>query len=149
MLPRVALQYNLTGTNQISLSPSNLQISGHHYFEAAVPTFNLDTTSMNLGIAPTSKNSSVNAPAGAPLGQYNQGFGSVAWLKLLATEAATGNIEEVYRVNTAGGNPPKTCAGMPSDFEVQYSAEWVPYLSCNPSTATNMSQVLVLRKAIA
>lgn len=123
MLPRVALQYNLTSTNQASLSPSNLQISGHHYFELTVPTFNLDTAAMNLGIAPTSKNNTAPAPAGSPVGQYGQGFGAVAWLKLLATDEATGNLQEVYRVNTAGGNPPATCAGMPSAFEVQYSAE--------------------------
>jgi hypothetical protein len=124
MLPRVALQFNLTGTNQLTLSPSNLQMSGHHYFtNLTTPLFNLDTTSENLGIAPTAKNSTAPAPAGAPVGQYGQGFGAVAWLKLLTIEGTTGNIQEVYRVNTAGGNPPKTCAGMPDAFEVQYSAE--------------------------
>lgn len=46
------------------------------------------------------------------------------WLKLTARSGATGNLEEVYRVNTAGGNPPATCAGMPATFEVQYAAEY-------------------------
>ncbi len=43
---------------------------------------------------------------------------------------ATGNLQEVYRINTAGGNPPATCEGMKSTFEVQYAAEYVfPRLS--------------------
>lgn len=124
MLPRLALQFNLTDTNQASLAPSNLQISGHHFFtDLTTPEFNLDTPAMSLGIAPTAKNSSTPAPADAPVGQYGVGHGAVAWLKLLSTEAATGNLQEVYRVNTAGGNPPATCAGMPETFEVQYAAE--------------------------
>jgi hypothetical protein len=134
MLPRVALQFNLTGTNQATLSPSNLQISGHHYFTTVTtPLFDLDTPAMSLGIAPAAKNSSVPAPANAPVGQYGVGFGAVPWLKLLAIEGATGNLQEIYRVNTAGGNPPKTCAGMPSAFEVQYSAELVVRLLPIPS----------------
>jgi hypothetical protein len=123
-LPNVALQFNLTTANQASLSPSNLLISGHHYFSnLTTPSFNLDTTAMNLGFAPCAKNSSVPAPAGAPVGQGGTGYGAVAWLKLLTRDGATGNLEEVYRVNTAGGNPPATCAGMPAAFEVQYAAE--------------------------
>jgi hypothetical protein len=34
-----------------------------------------------------------------------------------------GDLQEIYRVNTAGGNPPATCAGMPATFEVEYAAE--------------------------
>ena len=78
---------------------------------------------MNLGFAPCAKNNSVFAPAGAPVGQGDQGHGAVAWLKLITRSGATGNLEEVYRVNTAGGSPPATCAGMPAAFEVQYAAE--------------------------
>ena len=78
---------------------------------------------MDLGFAPCAKNNSVPAPAGASTGQGGNGYGAVAWLKLLTRDGATGNLEEVYRVNTAGGNPPATCAGMPTAFEVQYAAE--------------------------
>lgn len=51
--------------------------------------------------------------------------GSVPWLKLghLAT-GETGSIMEVYRMQTAGGSPPATCAGMGSAFEVPYAAEY-------------------------
>ncbi len=53
---------------------------------------------------------------------------------MLTREGATGNLQEVYRVNTAGWNPPATCAGMKSTFEVQYAAEYVsPHLLFTPN----------------
>lgn len=123
-LPNVALQFNLTSNDQETLSPSYLAISGHHFFSnLTTPAFNLNSTAENLGFAACSKNNSVAAPPGAPVGQGGQGHGAVTWLKLLTREGSTGNLEEVYRVNTAGGNPPTTCAGMPATFEVQYAAE--------------------------
>jgi hypothetical protein len=126
ILPSVALQFNLTSANQASLAPSNLAISGHHFFtNTTTPFFNLDTTAMALGFVPCAKNNTVSAPAGSPKGQAGVGNGAVAWLKLVARQGATGDLEEVYRVNTAGGNPPATCAGMPDTFEVQYAAEYV------------------------
>ena len=78
---------------------------------------------MDLGFAPCVKNNSEAAPAGAAVGQDNEGFGAVAWLKLLIRDRATGNLKEVYRVNTAGGKLPTTCAGMTATFEVEYAAE--------------------------
>jgi len=124
LLPNVALQFNLTTANQATLYPSNLAISGHHFFtDTTTPFFNLDTPAMDLGSAPCAKNASAPAPAGASPGQHHTGHGAVAWLKLLTRDGATGGLEEVYRVNTAGGNPPATCAGMPPTFEVQYAAE--------------------------
>lgn len=126
-IPRVALQFNLTSPDQAFLSPSNLQVSGHHFFtDLGVPFFNLDTPSMQLGTLPCGKNGSSPAPADASVGQYGTGFGAVPWLKLTAVDQPTGNLQEVYRVNTAGGKSPKTCAGIPSTtFEVQYAAEYV------------------------
>jgi len=125
ILPNVALQFNLTSPNQASLSPSNLAISGHHFFSnATTPDFNLNTAAMNLGFAPCAKNNTVPAPATAPKGQGEVGNGAVPWLKLITKDGATGNLEEIYRVNTAGGQPPATCAGMPTTFEVQYASEY-------------------------
>ncbi|KAL3425947.1 hypothetical protein PVAG01_02738 [Phlyctema vagabunda] len=125
MLPDVALHFNLTQDNQAALSPSNLAISGHHYFSnSTTPVFDLDTTPMKLGVAPCAKNASVPAPATAMVGQDNVGHGAVAWLKLTTRVGATGDLQEVYRINTAGGNPPVSCAGMPATFEVQYAAEY-------------------------
>jgi hypothetical protein len=124
MLPNVALQFELTDNDQATLPPSDLAISGHHYFSnLTTPIFDLKTTAMDLGFAPCAKNNSVAAPAGEPTGQDDEGLGAVTWLKLLTRVGATGNLKEVYRVNTAGGKPPPTCAGMPTTFEVDYAAE--------------------------
>ncbi|EHL00241.1 hypothetical protein M7I_3731 [Glarea lozoyensis 74030] len=124
MIPKVALEFNMTA-NQKILSPSNLAISGQHYFtNLTTPLFDLDTTAMKLGVAPCQKNSSIPAPTDAPVGQNGLGLGAVPWLKLTTRSGATGDLAEVYRVNTAGGSPPKVCAGMPETFQVEYAAEW-------------------------
>lgn len=130
VLPDVALQFNLTSPDQTSLAPSNLAISGHHFFtNTTTPFFNLNTEALDLGTVPCAKNNSIAAPTVAAKGQGGVGNGAVTWLKLVARDGATGGLEEVYRVNTAGGNPPATCAGMPATFEVQYSAEYWFYRS--------------------
>lgn len=135
MLPRVALAFNLTNSESgdyadnlvpastdARMAPGNYMISGHHYFlTTTTPFFNLDTTNGNLGEVPAAKNASVNAPADAAIGQ--NGEKAVAWLKLTADQGATGRIQEVYRVETAGGSQPSTCTGMAAQFEVQYSAQ--------------------------
>lgn len=62
------------------------------------------------------------------VGQGGKGDGAVAWLKLSESESASGQVlKEVYRLNTAGGSPPKECTGMQSAFEVQYAAEYWIY----------------------
>ncbi|CZR66878.1 uncharacterized protein PAC_16779 [Phialocephala subalpina] len=130
MLPKVALQFNLTDIDQVTLLPFNLAISGHHYFaNLTTPTFNLDTAAMDLGFAPCVRNNSVTAPVGASVGQDDEGFGPVPWLKLLTRNGATGGLKEVYRVNVAGGRSPATCVGMPTTFKVQYAAEYWFYES--------------------
>lgn len=133
MLPRVTLAFNLTESSSYesnlvpastasTLAPGNYMISGHHYFtNTTTPFFNLDTTNGQLGEVPCAKSASAAAPADAPTGQ--QGEKAVPWLKLQAREGATGRLEEVYRVETAGGSAPSTCAGQPASFEVQYSAQ--------------------------
>jgi len=80
-----------------------------------------------LGVLPTAKNASAPAPADAAKGLG--GEPAVPWLKLLAREGATGGLSEVYRINTAGGSAPATCAGREgTNFEVQYAAEYVSLL---------------------
>ncbi|PSS02470.1 malate dehydrogenase [Coniella lustricola] len=134
LLPRVALAFNLTessaypanlipSTTGEVLAPGNYMISGHHYFiNSVTPFFDLNTTNWDLGTVPSVKNATATAPEGAAVGQ--QGEAAVAWLKLTAREGATGKLQEVYRVETAGGSQPATCAGMSAAFEVQYSAQY-------------------------
>jgi hypothetical protein len=122
-LPNFALQYNLN-THSDSQNPANLLVSGKHFFtEGGIPFFNLDTPAANIGTIPCKKDASVAAPTDASKGQGGKGNGAVTWLKLSAKDGATGNLQEVYRLNTAGGAAPATCAGMPATFEIQYAAE--------------------------
>jgi hypothetical protein len=122
----MALSFNLSSPDQQTLSgPSNLAISGHHFFtNATTPFFNLSV--LDLGMAQCAKNNTAAAPATASVGQGGVGFGAVPWLKLKTIAGATGGLTEIYRLNTAGGNPPLTCAGLEGqNIEVEYAAEYV------------------------
>jgi hypothetical protein len=125
MLPNAALQYPVpSGSSQLSLD--NITLSGHHFFQnTTTPVFNLDTTAkQQFGLIVAEKVASSNAPTGSPKGQADLGFGSVTWLYLQAESGTTNGLQSVYRLNTAGGNPPQTCEGMPAMFTVQYAAEY-------------------------
>ena len=134
LLPRVVLPFNLTDNTitdySTRLFPTNLKVSGHHYFlTTTTPFFNLDTPMGQIGQAPFAKNNTQGAPTGTVAGsdaddRGQQGEAAVAWLKLVAKEGATGGLQEVYRLQTVGGSPPATCAGMPATFTVQYAAQY-------------------------
>lgn len=125
MAPNVALHYPVPTSDKDSLSPSNLDLSGHHFFiDLTTPTFNLDTKGLQQGVVLTGKLAGTPAPSGSPLGQGGVGYGSVAWLLLQAKDGTTGKIQQVYRLNTAGGSPPPNCANQADYFEVQYAAEY-------------------------
>lgn len=116
MMPGMAVHFPLMEANR--LGPTALSVSGHHFFtQEGVPYFDLG----EIGQAPTAKDSSASAPTTAARGQ--KGDAAVAWLKLTTVDGATNNIREVFRVETAGGSPPKTCRGQPDHIEVQYSAQ--------------------------
>ncbi|KAI1654872.1 hypothetical protein F4813DRAFT_190713 [Daldinia decipiens] len=123
LLPKLALQFNLTAQEDARMGPTNLIISGKHFFtNNTTPFFNLDTTQNQIGEASCSKDSQTNAPADAPKGQ--QGEKAVPWLRLKTQSGSTGNLQEVYRIETAGGSAPATCQGQPAAFEVQYAAQY-------------------------
>ncbi|RYO55144.1 hypothetical protein AA0116_g9626 [Alternaria tenuissima] len=62
-------------------------------------------------------------------------IGSISPLALSLSEWAPqhkagitqGGIDTVYRVETAGGNKPATCKGMPASWEVKYAAQYWVY----------------------
>jgi hypothetical protein len=124
-LPGIALQSNFDNSETNSTStPLSLDISGHHFFlDRTTPFFDLNTASMQLGQAACVKNATMAAPAGSFAGEDNESFGSVPWLQLLTKPGATGNLAQIYRLNTAGGSPPPDCGNSPATFEVQYAAE--------------------------
>ncbi|KAI5195870.1 hypothetical protein E4T39_08026 [Aureobasidium subglaciale] len=92
----------------------DLPTLGHHWFSAAgVPTF--DTESR--GFLSAKKVAGVAAPKGC-IGS------SIDWLYLQDDgRGVSKNVQAVYRVETAGGNPPATCskAGV---VKVPYAAEY-------------------------
>ncbi|KAH6654999.1 hypothetical protein BKA67DRAFT_656965 [Truncatella angustata] len=131
MITKMALQFTLTA-EESRLGPSNLLISGQHYFtNATTPFFNLDRPNLQLGEAPTQKLNATNAPSDAAKGP--DGAAAVPWLKLSTRNGATGDLQEVYRVETAGGSAPATCAGKTATFEVQYSAQYFFFAGPKPT----------------
>ncbi|XXH00443.1 hypothetical protein Hte_006788 [Hypoxylon texense] len=123
LLPKLALQFNLTAQEDSRMGPTNLIISGKHFFtNTTTPFFNLDTNQYNLGEAGCAKDNQTDAPTDAPTGQL--GEKAVPWLRLKTRTGSTGNLQEVYRIETAGGSAPATCHGQPAAFEVQYAAQY-------------------------
>ena len=99
---------------------SSFPILGHHYFGAdGTPTFDLSSKGKILF---GKKNGDIKAPSTANAGPA--GTGAVDWLQLIAKPGyASVGLQTVYRVVTAGGNPPSVCpsAGF---ISVQYAAEY-------------------------
>jgi hypothetical protein len=121
LLPNIAYKIQLPTNDYDPLPPANMDLLGHHFFSGATPVFNLDTTpSRQYGIAMTKKESQIDAPSSAMKG----GNGAVAWLYLSTINGTIGRYKSVYRVDTAAGQPPKTCENMPSQFTVQYAANY-------------------------
>ncbi|KAI4666516.1 uncharacterized protein J4E79_002555 [Alternaria viburni] len=105
-------------------------ITGHHFFAdvegANTPTFAFDKLSTPFPMTQVAKISNVSAPSYACPGK--NGLPAVDWLYLQHKTGITqGGINTVYRVETAGGNKPATCKGMPATWEVKYAAQYWVY----------------------
>lgn len=107
-----------------------MPLLGHHYFTpGSTPTFNLMTPGGDDGYVNAAVVAKVPAPQDAMAGQGGVGDGAVPWLALTQKPGPQGaqgqqTFQSVFRVATAGGNPPKTCQGMQKEFQVQYAAEY-------------------------
>lgn len=125
MLTNMALEFSLTD-DEVKLGPTNLAISGNHFFtDVTTPFFNMDRPNLEIGEAACTKLNATAAPSDSVTGP--NGEAAVPWLKLATREGATGDLQEIYRVRTASGSAPKTCAGMDAEFQIQYSAQYVPH----------------------
>ena len=102
--------------------PGNFPSSGNHYFTGPSPVFNI--IHPNLGSTTAKKLSVCDAPPTATKGKGDKGFGSVPWLKLGQVSGSPA-LQNIYRLNTAGGSPPPNCKGMDKTFQVPYAAEYV------------------------
>jgi hypothetical protein len=123
MMPGLALD-GKTPHDGARMEPGHLDESAHHFFsDLKTPVFAFNTgNGPDLGTVSLTKANDSNAPATAPKGTANEG--AVKWLRLNSKIPTTGNIKAVYRINTAGGNPPTTCGSSPANFSVEYAAEY-------------------------
>jgi hypothetical protein len=126
LIPNLALQYPLPSDPMAPLGPSNLQLSTHHFFSnSTTPVFAFDAPdSPNLGRVFAAKANASDAPANSVAGINGVGNGAVPWLYLTSRSTTQGDIKAVYRLNTAGGQPPATCAGQAAAFSIEYSANY-------------------------
>lgn len=126
-LPGIALDLPVPSTND-ERSALVKDMTGHHYFvNDTTPYFNMDTSLYNYGQGAVKKTAAANAPSDAIVGPRGQGDGAVSWLLLSANdypEWGQPNWKAVYRLNTAGGNPPKMCTDQPESFTVEYASEY-------------------------
>jgi len=111
--PAIALKTPASIGVAVEKESTDGPVSGHHYFNAAgSPVFETE-----YGWVQAKAFANSTAPPTADKGK--NGLGSVPWLKLVST---AGTWKEVYRVDTAGGVAPKTCADIAGTFEVEYAA---------------------------
>jgi len=127
-IPARAVRQSLTSSlvfgNPLSIPCiGSFPIIGSHYFGAdGTPTFDLVTVKEILF---SKKIADIPAPSRAT--RDAKGDGAVDWLALSDNGMGMSvGLGEVYRVETAGGDPPATCDGVELDtvFSVQYSAEY-------------------------
>lgn len=104
------------------------RVLGDHFFTQTTPTFSLNKIPTTpFPIAFVAKKGEADAPKSACPGTKNEG--AIKWLYLLDNGSSQGGINTVYRLETAGGNKPKTCEGMAgkTNFEVPYAAQYWVY----------------------
>jgi len=132
LLPQIAIDLPMSFTpspEDATSSPMYFDTSGYHYFtNTTTAFFNLDTSTHTYGSGAFKKVNATTPPTTAIVGPEGSGNGAVPWLKLNADYSESKQVlQQVYRLNTAGGNPPKTCQGMTASFEVPYAAEYWIY----------------------
>jgi len=102
---------------------------GHHFFTGGSPVFALDQLARTpFPLTVVGKLNETDAPKTSCPGSHAEG--AIKWLLLKDTKGLSqGDIDTVYRIETAGGNKPATCKGQKATFEVKYSAQCMfPYL---------------------
>lgn len=113
LLPRYVIDFDFA-----AIQASQIPKLGIHYFDSkGVPTFDLG----NQGLLKSKSFADILAPANATVGPFDQGYGAVDW-KTLTDAGGSRGLKEVYRVETAGGKSPPSCAGVTAPLYIDYSA---------------------------
>jgi hypothetical protein len=105
------LKYDIVEVHH--LSPPVL---GQHYFANTGPAPADGTPTFDLGLRgflSSQKIEAIRAPSDA----------GVDWLLLTAKEPSKG-LREVYRIETSGGQAPKSCTDQPAFIEIPYAAQY-------------------------
>lgn len=113
LLPRYVIDLDFA-----AIEASQIPKLGIHYFDSkGVPTFDLGQNGLlkGKGLA------DIPAPADASAGPFDQGYGAVDW-KTLGDAGGSVGLKQVYRVETAGGKAPPSCAGVTEPIYIDYSA---------------------------
>ena len=137
-VPKAALQ--LAAEHVDSREPLKLydgaitmDLLGHHYFNdtsatTPTPVFDFHVSGDGFIAGKLEERKSIDAPANAIKGVDARGFGSVPWVQVPKRFDAEGKkaFNELWRVETAGGSPPKTCEAFPEggEFTVEYAANY-------------------------
>lgn len=113
ILPRFVVDLDFA-----AIEASHISKFGVHYFDyKGVPTFDLG----NNGLLKSKSFATIPAPANASVGPFDKGYGAVDWKTLIDAGGSVG-LKAVYRVETAGGKAPPSCAGVMAPIYVDYSA---------------------------
>ena len=113
LLPRYVIDLNFA-----AIEASQIPKIGIHYFDSkGVPTFDLGSNGLLKG----KSLAGIPAPADASAGPFDQGYGAVDW-KTLTDAGGSVGLKTVYRVETAGGKAPSSCAGVTAPIYIDYSA---------------------------
>lgn len=119
-----AIQFPYPTSDKASLPLSNLSLSGHHYFTDFITSaFHFNIKADQLGYMLTRKMVGTPAPSVADGSKIIE-FGNVPWLLLESKTGTTENIKQIYRLNTADGNPPAICADQLDTIQQDYAAEY-------------------------
>ena len=76
-----------------------------------------------MGLFKGKRDAAIAAPPDAVKGPGGIGDGAIDWLALSAV-AGSVKLQKAYRVETAGGKAPSSCAGQPPLIKVQYAAAY-------------------------
>ncbi|KAF8533258.1 hypothetical protein BDD12DRAFT_504160 [Trichophaea hybrida] len=122
-LPPILLDLNFDAEKylikKLHIDQDGLKVGVHYFSNPTTPVFNFQKSKKG-GIFVGKKIQNVTAPSTAKYGQN----GAVDWLKIDAIDGTTNGCVTAYRVVTAGGKPPTTCAGLKKHFEVPYVTEY-------------------------
>ena len=95
--------------NTASPSTSGPVVGNHFFTAAGVPEFDVGS----LGNTLLGKTGTSNSPNPAA---------DVAWLQLTSTTGTTGNVKQIYRLETSGGVA--KCDGTQTEVQIPYTAQY-------------------------